>query len=403
MDLELKTALDAHAKAWEAFKATNEQRLAALEAKAPTYDLDVKLRTINEAIDNTSAELKAIEQRMAAGASGKTGDEQKAAERKSFADFLRKGASPESLKAMRVGDDANGGYLVPTAVTGPLFQRIFDGSPIRQIARVIGISGAALEGVTSYGQAGVTWLDEITEATNAQSTTPTLKKYRIDVHAQRSAPQIGQFLLEDAAYDVEAELMRVLGRDFALSEQTAFVSGSGSGQPKGFTSYTTAATADSSRTWGQLEHVATGTSGSFGTTSNGVDKITDLVYKLKSGYRQNATFVMSKQTLGTLRQLKASSGDYIWAPSVIAGSQQWTPSRLLGYPVVEAEDMPTIAANSLSIAFGDFNAGYVIVDRSGMSVLRDPYSNAPYVTFRTVRRVGGGVVDFDAIKLLKFA
>ena len=139
------------------------------------------------------------------------------------------------------------------------------------------------------------------------------------------------------------------------------------------------------------------------TSSNGVDKITDLVYKLKSGYRQNATFVMSKQTLGTLRQLKASSGDYIWAPSVIAGSQQWTPSRLLGYSVVEAEDMPAIAANSLSIAFGDFSAGYVIVDRSGMSVLRDPYSNAPYVTFRTVRRVGGGVVDFDAIKLLKFA
>ena len=197
--------------------------------------------------------------------------------------------------------------------------------------------------------------------------------------------------------------MRVLGRDFALSEQTAFVAGSGAGQPKGFTSYATAATADSSRTWGTLEHIATGTSGGFGTTSNGVDKITDMVYKLKSGYRQNACFVMSKQTLGTLRQLKASSGDYIWAPSVIAGSQQWTPSRLLGYSVVEAEDMPAIAANSLSIAFGDFSAGYVIVDRSGMSVLRDPYSNAPYVTFRTVRRVGGGVVDFDAIKLLKFA
>jgi hypothetical protein len=170
-------------------------------------------------------------------------------------------------------------------------------------------------------------------------------------------------------------------------------------QPRGFTTYTTAATADSSRSWGQLEHVATGTSGGFGSTSNGIDKLTDLAYKVKAGYRAKSLWMMSKATLASARQLKTSNGDYIWQPSAQAG----TPATLLGYAVVEAEDMPAVAANSLSIAFGDFSAGYMIVDRIGLSVLRDPYSNNPYVTFHAVRRVGGGVVDFDAIKFLKFS
>ena len=177
------------------------------------------------------------------------------------------------------------------------------------------------------------------------------------------------------------------------------MAGSGVAQPRGFTTYTTAATADSSRTWGQLEHVVTGTSASFGSNANGIDKLTDLAYKVKAGYRQNSVWMMSKATLATARQIKTSNGDYVWQPSAQAG----TPATLLGYPVVEAEDMPAIAANSLSVVFGDFRAGYMIVDRIGLSVLRDPYSNNPYVTFHAVRRVGGGVVDFDAIKCLKFS
>ena len=296
-----------------------------------------------------------------------------------------------------MSDDTTGGYLVPQAVVGPIVERIFDSSPVRQVARVQSITGNAIEGVVDYGQLSVSWLDEVTASSDP--TTPSLKKYRIEVNNQRSSPRISPVLLEDAAVDIEMWIGDKIARDFALSENTAFVTGSGVAQPRGFTTYTTAATADSSRTWGQLEHVVTGTSAGFGTNANGVDKLTDLVYKVKAGYRANAVFMMSKATLATARQLKTSDGNYIWQPNAQAG----TPATLLGYAVVEAEDMPAIAASSLSIAFGDFRAGYMIVDRVGLSVLRDPYSNNPYVTFHAVRRVGGGVVDFDAIKFLKFS
>ena len=395
--MDIKDILDGHAKAWDAFKATNDERLKAIEAKASTSDYDAKLAKINADMDSIAAQQRDMESKMARGTASQASqpDEHKQA----FGKFLRRGdlSSLDGIKGMVVRDEANGGYLVPQAVVGPIVQRIFDGSPIRQIARVQAISGNAIEGVVSYGQLSVSWVDEITASSDP--TTPTLKKYRIETNTQRSSPRVSPILLEDAAVDVEMWLGDQIARDFALSEGTAFVAGSGANQPRGFTTYTTAATADSTRAWGQLEHVATGTSGGFGTNANGVDKLISLTGALKSGYRQGAVFVMSKGTLAAARVLKTSNGDYIWQPSTQAGN----PSVLLGYPVIEAEDMPAVGASSLSIAFGNFNAGYMIVDRAGLSVLRDPYSNNPQVTFHATRRVGGGVIDFDAIKFLKFA
>lgn len=392
MSIELKEVLEAQAKAFEELKAEVNRG----DAKNQTV-----VDNVNKHLDELAERQKSIEAKLARAGEGEAKATEAREVRAAFVSFMRKGGNPDALKAMRVGDDANGGYAVPQAVEGPIVERIFDGSPIRQIANVVTITGAALEGVVDYGQLEVEWLDEVTDSVDPD--TPTMKKYRISVDAQRSSPKIGPFLLEDAMFDVEGWLGQKIARDFALSEQTAFVAGSGAGKPRGFATYTTAATADSSRTWGQLEHVVTGTSGGFGTNANGVDKLTDLTYKLKAGYRTNGRWVMSKATLGTLRQLKTSGGDYVWAPSVMGGAQGPTPATLLGYPVVEAEDMPAIGASSLSIAFGDFRAGYTIVDRSGITILRDPFSNAPYVTFRCVRRVGGGVVDFDAIKFLKFS
>lgn len=394
--MEIKQILDDHAKAWDAFKQVNDERLKAIEAKAATSDFDAKLAKINADLDTVAAQQREIESKMARGAADQQArpDEHKSA----FGKFLRRGdvSALDGIKGMVVRDEANGGYLVPQAVVGPLVQRIFDGSPIRQIARVQPISGNAIEGVVSYGQLTVSWVDEITASSDP--TTPTLKKYRIETNTQRSSPRVSPLLLEDASVDVEMWLGDSIARDFALSEGTAFVAGTGANQPRGFTTYTTAATADSSRAWGQLEHVTTGTSGGFGTNANGVDKLITLTGALKSGYRQGAVFVMNKAVLAAARVLKTSGGDYIWQPSTQAGN----PSVLLGYPVIEAEDMPALGANSLSIAFGNFNAGYMIVDRTGLSVLRDPYSNNPQVTFHATRRVGGGVIDFDAIKFIKF-
>jgi len=393
---EVKQVLEAQAQAWEQFKSANEARLSAIEQSRSASEYDAKLAKINAELEKLNDSQKAIAaaQTRTEHSGEQVGDEH----RKAFRQFMRKGdvAGLEGIKGARVSDDTTGGYLVPAAVVGPIVQRIFDTSPVRQVARIQAITGNAIEGAVDYGQLSVSWLDEVTASSDP--TTPSLKKYRIEVNNQRSSPRISPVLLEDAAVDIEAWIGEKIARDFALSENTAFVSGSGVAQPRGFTTYTTAATADSSRTWGQLEHVATGTSGGFGSTSNGVDKMTELAYKVKAGYRANSVWMMSKATLAVARTLKNSNGDYIWSPNVQVG----TPASLLGYPVVEAEDMPALGANSLSVAFGDFRAGYMIVDRIGLSVLRDPYSNNPYVTFHAVRRVGGGVVDFDAIKFLKF-
>lgn len=393
----IKSVLDAQAAAFEALKTANDARLKAIEEKQGQGDHLATIERINAELDQLADRLKATESALSRASHQPTAaqaDERKAA----FGAWLRRGdLAVDAVKAMRVSDNEQGGYLVPDAVVGPLVQRLFDGSPMRQVARVQTISGNAVEGVVSYGQLSVSWLDEVTASSDP--TTPTLKRYRIEVNNQRSSPRIGPNLLEDAAVNVEQWLTEAIARDFALSEQTAFITGSGVGRPRGITTYTTAATADSSRAWGQLEHVATGTSGAFGSNANGVDKLISLTGALKAGYRQGAAFMMSKATLAAARVLKTSGGDYIWEPSSKAGN----PSELLGFPVVEAEDVPTIAADSLSIAFGNFASGYMIVDRLGLSVLRDPYSNNPYVTFHATRRVGGGVVDFDAIKFLKFA
>jgi HK97 family phage major capsid protein len=181
-----------------------------------------------------------------------------------------------------------------------------------------------------------------------------------------------------------------------MQEGAAFINGDGSNKPKGFLAYATLPNASS--TWGSIGYVATGAAGAF-PAANPSDVQIDLIYALRSGYRQNASFVMNRKTLSLVRRFKNSSGDYLWQPPAVAGGK----SSLIGFPLLEAEDMPDVAANSLSVAFGDFRRGYLIVDRQGARVLRDPYSAKPYVLFYTTKRVGGGVQDFDAIKLLKFS
>ena len=181
-----------------------------------------------------------------------------------------------------------------------------------------------------------------------------------------------------------------------VKESLEDISGDGNNKPKGFLSYATVA--QSSWTWGNVGYVATSAAGAF-AASDASDALIDLVYAVKAGYRQNGAFVMNRKTQSAIRKLKDATDNYIWQPPAVAGGK----ANLMTFPVVEAEDMPDIGANSLSVAFGDFSRGYLVVDRAGVSVLRDPYSAKPYVLFYTTKRVGGGVQDFDAFKLLKFA
>jgi len=297
---------------------------------------------------------------------------------------------------MSVGSDPDGGYLVTPDTGGSIVTKVYESSPIRQIAAVQLISTDALEGINDLNEANAGWVAE--QAARTATTSPQVGKWRIPVHEMYAMPEATQQLLDDSMVDIEAWLAGKVADKLARLEATAFVSGNGVGQPRGFLDYTTAATADATRAWGVLEHLATDTSASFGTDPNGSDKLIELVHKLKEAYRNDARWVMNRAVLGATRRLKDTDGGYIWLPSMEAGQ----PSSLLGYPVTEAEDMPAIAANSLSIAFGNFRLGYQIVDRQGIRSLRDPFTNKPFVRFYTTRRVGGAVQNFEALKLLKF-
>jgi HK97 family phage major capsid protein len=238
------------------------------------------------------------------------------------------------------------------------------------------------------------WVGETDART--QTTSPVLDELSFPAMELYAMPAATATLLEDSAVNIDQWIAAEVEQAFAEQEGTAFVNGDGDNKPTGFLHATTVA--EASWTWGKLGFVISGADGAF-PTEDASDPLIDLVYSLKAGYRQNGHFVMNRKTQAAIRKLRDADDNYIWTPPATAGGR----AALMGFPVVEAEDMPDLAADSFSVAFGDFNRGYLIVDRAGVSVLRDPYTAKPYVLFYTTKRVGGGVQDFDAIKLLKFA
>jgi HK97 family phage major capsid protein len=205
-------------------------------------------------------------------------------------------------------------------------------------------------------------------------------------------------MLDDALFDVEDWLAREVAIEFARAEGVAFVSGTGTAQPKGFLTYPVAATGDSTRPFGTLQYVPSGAAGAFIATTP-QDRLIDMVHSLRAPYRQGAVWVMNSNTIATVRKFKDSTGDFIWKPGLLEGQS----STLLGYPIVEVDAMPDIGANSLSIGFGQFRSAYVVAERGETAVLRDPYSNKPFVQFYATRRVGGALVNSEALKLMRFS
>lgn len=313
--------------------------------------------------------------------------------------FLRYGdrsLTNDEAKALQVGVDPDGGYLVPADLTGNLVQVLFDLSPIRQVATVQSIGSDRLDGPEDIGEASAGWVGEI--QARPATNTPQVGKWEIVAQELYAAPAATQRVLDDAAIDVEAWLAGKVGDKMARMEGTAFVIGNGVTQPRGFTSYNTAATADNTRTWGVLEHVGTGNSGAFAADPAGGDKLFDLEAAFRPGYLNGARFCTRRNVIAAIRKMKATTGNYLFQPGLTAGQ----PNALIGYPILMAEDMPTMAANSLSLALANFKLGYTIVDRLGVRTLRDPLTNKPYIIFYTTKRVGGGVLNFQAIKFLKF-
>lgn len=416
-------------KAFLTFKETNDARLAEIEAKGAADAL------LTEKIDRIEADLQkaqaiADEAVVAAKRAARFGDdasgkaeavlEAKARrfemEAQGFFDHPVKGTMPvaeieayqktmvdrywrkgvNSLtevekKALSVGGDPDGGYVVHPDMSGRIVKQEHETSPMRAYASIQTISTDALEGVFDLNQASAGWVGET--AARTETNTPQIGVWRIPVHEIYANPAATQKLLDDAAMDMEAWLAMHVADEFAREENTAFVNGNGVSKPRGFLTY-----ADGTTLPGTIEQFDTGVNGDFKAAPDGADTLLDALYALKDRYRANATWFSNRATQGAFRKEKDSNGQMIWVPGAAAGQ----PATLLGYPTASFEDMPDIATGSLSIAVGDMRAAYQIVDRVGIRVLRDPYSNKPYVHFYTTKRTGGDVVNFEALKLINF-
>ena len=312
-----------------------------------------------------------------------------------FESFVRAGSGGIETKAMAGTSDAAGGYAVPREIDALIDETLASVSPIRSIANVVKVGSAGYRKLVTTGGTPSGWSGET--GARPETATPVFNEIVPPTGELYANPAASQAMLDDAAFDVEEWLAHEIAVEFARAEGAAFVSGNGVNRPRGFLSGTTSAAGDATRTFGQIQYVPTGAAGAF--AANPEEKLIDLVQSLRAPYRQGASFVMNSSTLARLRKFKTSDGQFLWAPGLTAGR----PATLLGYPVVEAEDMPDIAGNSLSIAFGNFQAGYLIAERTETAILRDPYSNKPFVMFYATKRVGGCVSNSEAIKLLRFS
>jgi HK97 family phage major capsid protein len=401
---EARAAMHEMMAAFEAFKGANDARLDEIEKKASADALlEEKVARIDRAVAGAQARLDRVlsENRRPLVEGGKTpsttswspspwdGEETKSA----FDSYLKTGFGLE-VKAGLSSASNSAGYVVPPETERAIERRLMAGSPMREIATVRTVGSGVFRKPVSTAGVVSGWVAETAARPETDPATLALLEFpAADLYA---CPAATQSLLDDALVDLDEWLAAEVEDAFAAQETQAFVTGDGTNKPRGFLSY--AAVADAGHAWGDIGYVASGAAGAFAGTSP-ADRLIDLVYAPKAQFRPNGRFVMNRKTVSAVRKFKDADGNYIWQPATRAGET----ASLLGYAVTEIETMPDIAANSLSIAFGDFQKGYLIVDRAGVRVLRDPYSAKPYVLFYTTKRVGGGVQNFDAIKVMKFA
>lgn len=290
--------------------------------------------------------------------------------------------SPESYKALQVGIDPDGGFTVTPAMSARIIKRIFESDPIRELAGVESITTGALEWFVDWSEASSGWEEET--VTGAETDTPTFAKKRIPVHIAYARPKVTQTLLDDSGINVEMWLADKVADKFLRTEAAAFVEGNGIGKPRGFLTYA------NGTSYGQIEQVASGNANALTP-----DGLIDLKYSFKEYYLNRGTFLMNRLTVAEIMKFKDGQGNYIWKPGITNDRE----STLLGLPVRMSTTMPQVAAAALPIALADFKEAYMIVDRMGITVQRDPYTVKPFIEFYSRKRVGGDVVNYEAIKI----
>lgn len=434
--LEIKSLIEEQGKAWETFKKTNDELIAAKADGKAVGDLEAKLAKVSEDLDKISdlkAQFEEVQKKLnrpqndvEAKDAAALATEAKAFNATMRAEYQSKGKpmpselapeeyaqyksaffkiaagvaidslSSDERKAMSAGSDPDGGYLLPHSTVGRMVSKIYEQSTMRQLATVTPISTDKLEGIVDNDEADAGWVSEL--GSRSDTKTPQVGKYEIFAHEMYAMPKISQKLIDDAATDVESWLAGKVADKFARVEGAAFTVGNGVGQPRGLFAYPTAAVGDDTRPWGTFEHVKTGTSADFNSTSK-ADPLFDLIGAFKDQYLQNASFLMRREVRTKIRKLKGATSDlYLWEPSLQAGQ----PDRLNGYAVHVDQNVPALAGGSLSLALGDFKEAYTIVDRIGVRTLRDPFTAKPYIVFYSTKRTGGGAVNFEAVKFLNF-
>ncbi|EBA03689.1 phage major capsid protein, HK97 [Rhodobacterales bacterium HTCC2150] len=329
-----------------------------------------------------------------------TGAETTTPHKKAFEDYLRCG-DDDGLRALTLEGKAlstavagDGGYLVDPQTSDTIQSVLKSSASIRAVANVVNVEATTYDVLVDHTDIGSGWASETGSV--SETDTPQIERISIALHELSALPKASQRLLDDSAFDIDAWLANRIADKFARAEASAFVSGDGVDKPKGFLTHPSVA--NGAWAWGSLGYVPSGADGEFAAV-DAADAIVDLVYSLGAQYRANATFAMNSKTAGAVRKMKDADGRFLWSDGLAAGE----PARLMGYPVLIAEDMPDIASDATAIAFGDFEAGYTVAERPDLRILRDPFSAKPHVLFYVTKRVGGDVSDFAAIKLLKFA
>lgn len=369
----------------------NEALAASFDLVARQDEADQAISTLRSDVDEVKARFDRVSR--AAARPALDGAATASPEVKGFIDgYLRQGRENE-VKSIAGNVAADGGYAVPREIDAVIANELKKISPIRQIAQVVQVGTAGYRKLMSIGGAPSGWVSEV--AARPETGTPDFAEIAPPAGELYANPAASQAMLDDAAFDLEAWLASEIATEFARAEGEAFVKGTGVNRPLGFLASPVAAANDAVRAFGTVQFIGSGNATGF--DANPESKLIDLVHTLKSGHRQGASWVMNSATLAMVRKLKTPDGAFLWQPGMVEGQ----PDRLLGYPVVEAEDMPDVAANALPIAFGNFRNGYLIAERSATTILRDPFTNKPFVHFYATKRVGGQVLDSSAIKLLR--
>lgn len=396
MSLEVTNKIEKLGNTFSEFVVKNDQRLKEIEAKGRADPLlEEQVNKLSAAVGEMQAHLDEVTKKAQRPGLAAPGDDSlKAEHRKMFSAYLRRGekaaAGLADLQAkVSVGDDTEGGYAAPETLDTEIERYERDNSPMREVCRQMTLSNEEYRKLVSQGGAGSGWVGE--EEARTETDTPTLAELRPYFGEIYAEPKTTQKALDDLAINVEAWLAEEVGIEFAEQENDAYTKGNGVKKPKGILSHTLSTDVDGTRAFDAIQKIVTGSSGNFVA-----DKMLDVVHALKRGYRNGAIWMVSNLGLAEIRKLKDGDGNYLWRPGLEAGS----PSTILGYGVVENDDMPDPAADANALIFGNFQRGYCIYDVQGVRVLRDNVTSKPYVKLYTTKRVGGRLIQDRAFKVL---